>query len=179
MCEISDCAILSGRWSFCGVAVWKKMVTGRRFVNPTMAAALSFLCTMLVVKICVAEDPTFYFDWDISYITVAPLGVKQRVYLFASSLCLLLIFLPVHFLLLSLCCPFCLHFPILPSMALSAGFEDFVVQICDPGALNSQTVYFCYRQELNFFHFVFVQTTTLSGSASLDVDAICFLLVPT
>uniref|UniRef100_A0A1D1YI42 Monocopper oxidase-like protein SKU5 n=1 Tax=Anthurium amnicola TaxID=1678845 RepID=A0A1D1YI42_9ARAE len=50
--------------------------TGLRSVE---AALGFFLCASLLLGLCAAGDPVVHFDWDVSYITVAPLGVKQQV----------------------------------------------------------------------------------------------------
>lgn len=52
-----------------------------------MALALALLAAALAAP-CFAGDPYAYFDWDVSFITAAPLGVKQQVF---SSLFLPLI----------------------------------------------------------------------------------------
>ncbi|MQM18960.1 hypothetical protein Taro_051959 [Colocasia esculenta] len=46
---------------------------------PAVEAALGLVCASLLLGLCAAGDPVVYFDWDLSYITVAPLGVKQQV----------------------------------------------------------------------------------------------------
>ncbi|CAL9753430.1 unnamed protein product [Musa acuminata subsp. burmannicoides] len=43
-----------------------------------MALALALLAAALAAP-CFAGDPYAYFDWDVSFITAAPLGVKQQV----------------------------------------------------------------------------------------------------
>lgn len=42
-------------------------------------AAIGLVCVSLLLGRCLAGDPVVYFDWDVSYISVAPLGVKQEV----------------------------------------------------------------------------------------------------
>ncbi|XP_078442503.1 monocopper oxidase-like protein SKU5 [Wolffia australiana] len=54
-------------------------MAARQLVNPAMAVVLGVICVSLLVGICTAADAVVYFDWDISYITAAPLGVKQQV----------------------------------------------------------------------------------------------------
>lgn len=51
----------------------------RRRSMPAVEAALGFVCAALLLGLCAAGDPVVYFDWDLSYITAAPLGVKQQV----------------------------------------------------------------------------------------------------
>ncbi|RWW38408.1 hypothetical protein BHE74_00056354 [Ensete ventricosum] len=43
-----------------------------------MALALALLAAALAAP-CFAGDPYAYFDWDVSFITAAPLGVKQQI----------------------------------------------------------------------------------------------------
>ncbi|KAL0304761.1 UNVERIFIED_CONTAM: Monocopper oxidase-like protein SKU5 [Sesamum calycinum] len=40
---------------------------------------LNWICIGLVVGVCLAADPFAYFDMELSYITVSPLGVPQQV----------------------------------------------------------------------------------------------------
>nr|XP_010919477.1 monocopper oxidase-like protein SKU5 [Elaeis guineensis] len=49
-----------------------------RWWIPAALVAAVVWASMVVVP-CSAEDPYSYFDWDVSYITAAPLGVKQQV----------------------------------------------------------------------------------------------------
>ncbi|WOL10098.1 hypothetical protein Cni_G18852 [Canna indica] len=51
----------------------------RRRLSP--AAALAFAVAWMAVLVApgFAGDPYAYFDWDVSFITAAPLGVKQQV----------------------------------------------------------------------------------------------------
>lgn len=53
-----------------------------------MAWAFTLLAVWVsvVASPCFAEDPYAYFDWDVSFITAAPLGVKQQVPLSFSFL---------------------------------------------------------------------------------------------
>lgn len=53
-----------------------------------MAWALTLLAVWVsaVASSCFAEDPYANFDWDVSFITAAPLGVKQQVPLSFSFL---------------------------------------------------------------------------------------------
>ncbi|XP_010259022.1 PREDICTED: monocopper oxidase-like protein SKU5 [Nelumbo nucifera] len=44
-----------------------------RFFPLILLCISSFLC------LCLAEDPFVFYDWEVSYITAAPLGVKQQV----------------------------------------------------------------------------------------------------
>ncbi|XP_028551246.1 monocopper oxidase-like protein SKU5 [Dendrobium catenatum] len=39
----------------------------------------SFVFLLLVVDLAFSEDPYVFLDWDVSYITASPLGVKQQV----------------------------------------------------------------------------------------------------
>lgn len=43
--------------------------------------------TLLALRPAVATDPYAFFDWDVSYVTAAPLGVKQQAskHSFSSS----------------------------------------------------------------------------------------------
>ncbi|KAF6146924.1 hypothetical protein GIB67_036643 [Kingdonia uniflora] len=44
--------------------------------------SLSVVCLIYIssfLTLCFAGDPFVYYDWDVSYITAAPLGVKQQV----------------------------------------------------------------------------------------------------
>lgn len=59
-------------------------MAGRRSVNPAAAVVLGFVCVSLLVGLSRAEDPVVFFDWDVSYITAAPLGVKQQVHLLTT-----------------------------------------------------------------------------------------------
>lgn len=40
---------------------------------------LSVISLLGLIGTCFGEDPYVYFDWRVSYITAAPLGVKQQV----------------------------------------------------------------------------------------------------
>ncbi|KAL0400894.1 UNVERIFIED_CONTAM: Monocopper oxidase-like protein SKU5 [Sesamum latifolium] len=40
---------------------------------------LNWICIGMVVGVCLAADPFAYFDMELSYITVSPLGVPQQV----------------------------------------------------------------------------------------------------
>ncbi|KAG9131954.1 hypothetical protein Leryth_023217 [Lithospermum erythrorhizon] len=42
---------------------------------------LSFLCFCIVflIPLCIAEDPTAFYDFEVSYLTASPLGVPQQV----------------------------------------------------------------------------------------------------
>lgn len=42
-------------------------------------AYLSVISLLGLIGSCFGEDPYVYFDWRVSYITAAPLGVKQQV----------------------------------------------------------------------------------------------------
>ncbi|CAN6477064.1 unnamed protein product [Victoria cruziana] len=37
------------------------------------------LVQLLLTGVCLAGDPFVFFDWEVSYITISPLGVKQQV----------------------------------------------------------------------------------------------------
>ncbi|KAJ0960236.1 hypothetical protein J5N97_001948 [Dioscorea zingiberensis] len=52
-------------------------MAGFRPVLAATVVALFWVCVL--VGPCWAGDPFAYFDWDVSYLTVAPLGVKQQV----------------------------------------------------------------------------------------------------
>jgi len=45
----------------------------------SMERALFFACVCLLVNSAWAEDPYRFFDWDISYGEISPLGVPQQV----------------------------------------------------------------------------------------------------
>jgi hypothetical protein len=47
-----------------------------------MRRLLALLVSAAVLTPAMAGDPYAFFDWDVSYVTAAPLGVKQQ----ASSL---------------------------------------------------------------------------------------------
>ncbi|XP_008787012.2 monocopper oxidase-like protein SKU5 [Phoenix dactylifera] len=49
-----------------------------RWRIPAALVAAVVWASMVAVP-CSAEDPYAYFDWDVSYVTAAPLGVKQQV----------------------------------------------------------------------------------------------------
>ncbi|XP_072955591.1 monocopper oxidase-like protein SKU5 [Typha angustifolia] len=51
----------------------------RRFGPGTTLAAVAVVLASALVGTVLAGDPYAYFDWDVSYITAAPLGVKQQV----------------------------------------------------------------------------------------------------
>ncbi|MQL81306.1 hypothetical protein Taro_013760 [Colocasia esculenta] len=53
-------------------------MAGRRSAMPA-GAVLRLVWALALVGTCMAADPVVYFDWDVSYITAAPLGVKQQV----------------------------------------------------------------------------------------------------
>ncbi|KAJ8511741.1 hypothetical protein OPV22_002175 [Ensete ventricosum] len=53
------------------------MVRRRSF--PAVALPLLAVWALVMVVPCFAGDPYAYFDWDVSFITAAPLGVKQQV----------------------------------------------------------------------------------------------------
>ncbi|XP_078446165.1 monocopper oxidase-like protein SKU5 [Wolffia australiana] len=42
-------------------------------------SAVLLACVFHLLGCCLAEDPPVYFDWVVSYISIAPLGVKQEV----------------------------------------------------------------------------------------------------
>ncbi|KAF8722627.1 hypothetical protein HU200_022462 [Digitaria exilis] len=44
-----------------------------------MRRLLALVATLLALRPAVATDPYALFDWDVSYVTAAPLGVKQQV----------------------------------------------------------------------------------------------------
>jgi hypothetical protein len=44
--------------------------------------AAAALLLALALRPALATDPYAFFDWDVSYITAAPLGVKQQVSIF-------------------------------------------------------------------------------------------------
>ncbi|CAL9125086.1 unnamed protein product [Musa textilis] len=51
----------------------------RRRSFPAVALPLLAVWALVMVVPCFAGDPYAYFDWDVSFITAAPLGVKQQV----------------------------------------------------------------------------------------------------
>ncbi|PKA59561.1 Monocopper oxidase-like protein SKU5 [Apostasia shenzhenica] len=57
------------------------MITRRRpplcEVSPAAAAGLS--CVLLLAGLCSAADPVAQFNWEVTYITIAPLGISQQV----------------------------------------------------------------------------------------------------
>ncbi|WOL10057.1 hypothetical protein Cni_G18811 [Canna indica] len=57
----------------------------RRRLSP--AAALAFAVSWMAVLVApdFAEDSYAYFVWDVSFITAAPLGVKQQVFTSLST----------------------------------------------------------------------------------------------
>lgn len=61
----------------------------RRRSFPAVALPLLAVWALVMVVPCFAADPYAYFDWDVSFINAAPLGVKQQVLSSVSS-CLLL-----------------------------------------------------------------------------------------
>ncbi|RZS09139.1 hypothetical protein BHM03_00040193 [Ensete ventricosum] len=70
------------------LAVYRmKMVRRRSF--PAVALPLLAVWALVMVVPCFAGDPYAYFDWDVSFITAAPLGVKQQVLSSVSSRLLL------------------------------------------------------------------------------------------
>ncbi|KAG1331575.1 monocopper oxidase-like protein SKU5 [Cocos nucifera] len=44
-----------------------------------LLSSLSIFAAVLLVDVALAGDPFVYLDWDVSYISVSPLGVKQQV----------------------------------------------------------------------------------------------------
>ncbi|PKA57769.1 Monocopper oxidase-like protein SKU5 [Apostasia shenzhenica] len=44
-----------------------------------LLALRACIMLLLVVDLAFSEDPYFYFEWDVSYISASPLGVKQQV----------------------------------------------------------------------------------------------------
>ncbi|RWW89971.1 hypothetical protein BHE74_00000936 [Ensete ventricosum] len=70
------------------LAVYRmKMVQRRSF--PAVALPLLAVWALVMVVPCFAGNPYAYFDWDVSFITAAPLGVKQQVLSSVSSRLLL------------------------------------------------------------------------------------------
>jgi hypothetical protein len=45
----------------------------------SMRRALLFACVCLLVNSARAEDPYRFFDWDVTYGEISPLGVSQQV----------------------------------------------------------------------------------------------------
>lgn len=44
-----------------------------------MCSAMRFLIVFLMFDAALGGDPYAYIDWDVSFISAAPLGVKQQV----------------------------------------------------------------------------------------------------
>lgn len=44
--------------------------------------ALVAAALLLALRPALATDPYAFFDWDVSYVTAAPLGVKQQASIF-------------------------------------------------------------------------------------------------
>ncbi|CAN6304629.1 unnamed protein product [Urochloa humidicola] len=44
-----------------------------------MRRLLTLVAALLALRPALATDPYAFFDWDVSYVTAAPLGVKQQV----------------------------------------------------------------------------------------------------
>jgi len=45
-----------------------------------VGVCLSVISLLGLIGSSLGEDPYVYFDWRVSYITAAPLGVKQQVF---------------------------------------------------------------------------------------------------
>jgi len=43
-----------------------------------MRRLLALAAALLALRPALATDPYAFFDWDVSYVTAAPLGVKQQ-----------------------------------------------------------------------------------------------------
>jgi hypothetical protein len=43
-----------------------------------MRRVLALAAALLALRPALATDPYAFFDWDVSYVTAAPLGVKQQ-----------------------------------------------------------------------------------------------------
>lgn len=57
------------------------------------ALVLFVVDIVLLLEFCFAEDPSAFYNFEVSYITASPLGVPQQVCLFFfKSLCVYLIF---------------------------------------------------------------------------------------
>ncbi|URD81722.1 Multicopper oxidase [Musa troglodytarum] len=66
--------------NFCrSAAAGSSMKMERRRSFPAVALPLLAVWALVMVVPCFAGDPYAYFDWDVSFITAAPLGVKQQV----------------------------------------------------------------------------------------------------
>jgi len=44
--------------------------------------ALVAVAALVALRPALATDPYAFFDWDVSYVTAAPLGVKQQASIF-------------------------------------------------------------------------------------------------
>ncbi|THU71747.1 hypothetical protein C4D60_Mb04t04740 [Musa balbisiana] len=54
----------------------EEVVAGRA---AALAVVLLLMAAAAAAPLCCANDPTAYFDWDVSYVTASPLGVPQQV----------------------------------------------------------------------------------------------------
>jgi hypothetical protein len=43
-----------------------------------MRRLLALAASLLALRAALATDPYAFFDWDVSYVTAAPLGIKQQ-----------------------------------------------------------------------------------------------------
>jgi len=43
-----------------------------------MRRLLALAASLLALRAALDTDPYAFFDWDVSYVTAAPLGVKQQ-----------------------------------------------------------------------------------------------------
>ncbi|XP_009395352.3 monocopper oxidase-like protein SKU5 [Musa acuminata AAA Group] len=54
----------------------EEVVAGRA---AALVVVLLLMAAAAVAPLCCANDPTAYFNWDVSYVTASPLGVPQQV----------------------------------------------------------------------------------------------------
>jgi hypothetical protein len=47
-----------------------------------LLALVAVAALLLALRPALATDPYAFFDWDVSYVTAAPLGVKQQASIF-------------------------------------------------------------------------------------------------
>lgn len=50
-----------------------------------MRRLLALVAALLALRPALATDPYAFFDWDVSYVTAAPLGVKQQASILRSG----------------------------------------------------------------------------------------------
>lgn len=54
----------------------EEVVAGRA---AALVVVLLLMAAAAAAPLCCANDPTAYFNWDVSYVTASPLGVPQQV----------------------------------------------------------------------------------------------------